>query len=64
MRKLNIFTPIKPKSTYYLKPYEQMIYPGQRVHADMKVIFLKYIADPELRLFHTLPLMNFRVYAS
>ena len=51
MRKLNMFTPTKPKSTYHPKPYEQMTYPGQRVQVDVKVVPHKCIADTELRLF-------------
>lgn len=51
MRKLGMFTPKKEKKKYIPKPYEQMTYPGQRVQVDVKVVPLKCIAVPGLRLF-------------
>lgn len=51
MRKMGMFPPQKPKSTYKPKPYEQMTYAGQRVQIDVKVVPRRCIADPELRLF-------------
>ena len=51
MRKMGMFSGKKPKNTYKPKPYEQMIYPGQRVQIDVKVVPRRCIADPELRLF-------------
>ena len=46
-----MFPQEKPRTTYKPKPYEQMIYPGQRVQIDVKVVPRRCIADPELRLF-------------
>ena len=51
MRKLGLFPQPEPKPTYKPKPYEQMTYPGQRVQVDVKVVPLRCIANPELRLF-------------
>ena len=51
MRKMVMFPQEKPRKTYIPKPYEQMIYPGQRVQIDVKVVPRRCIADPELRLF-------------
>ena len=51
MRKMGLFAPQKPKSTYKPKPYEQMTHPGQRVQIDVKVVPRRCIANPELRLF-------------
>lgn len=51
MRRLGMFAPPKPKKKYVPKPYEQMLYPGQRVQIDVKVVPKTCIADPELRLF-------------
>lgn len=51
MRKLGMFTTKKEKKEYTPKPYEQMTYPGQRIQVDVKVVPLKCIAVPELRLF-------------
>lgn len=51
MRKLGMFPAQKPCKTYRPKPYEQMLYPGQRVQIDVKVVPRACIADPELRLF-------------
>ena len=51
MRKLGMFPPAKPKTTYKPKPYEQMTYPGQRVQIDVKVVPRRCITDPVLRLF-------------
>ena len=51
MRKLCMFPPAKPKTTYKPKPYEQMQYPGQRVQVDVKVVPRHCIADPELKLY-------------
>lgn len=54
MRKLGMFPQGEKKKPYVPKPYEQMTYPGQRIQVDVKVVPLKCIADPELRLFqHT-----------
>ena len=51
MQKLGMFTPQKEKKKYTPKPYEQMTYPGQRIQVDVKVVPLKCITVPELRLF-------------
>lgn len=51
MRKLGMFTSKKEKKKYTPKPYEQMTYPGQRIQVDVKVVPLKCITAPELRLF-------------
>ncbi len=51
MRKLGMFPPAKPKTTYKPKPYEQMQYPGQRVQVDVKVVPRRCIANPELKLY-------------
>ena len=51
MRKLGLFPAAEKKKAYKPKPYEQMIYPGQRVQVDVKVVPRKCMADPELRLF-------------
>lgn len=51
MRKLGMF-PSKQKGKKYIpKPYEQMTHPGERIQIDVKVVPLKCIAVPELRLF-------------
>ncbi len=51
MRKLGMFPQPKPKTPYKAKPYEQMQYPGQRVQVDVKVVPLKYLANPDERLY-------------
>ena len=51
MRKLGLFPQAEKKPVYKPKPYEQMIYPGQRVQVDVKVVPRRCIADPELRLY-------------
>ena len=51
MRKLGLFSQSEPKLAYKPKPYEQMTYLGQRVQVDVKVVPLRCIANPELRLF-------------
>jgi transposase InsO family protein len=51
MRKLGMFAAKKPRKAHKPKPYEQMLYPGQRVQIDVKVVPRACIADPELRLF-------------
>ena len=51
MRKLGMFLAKKPRKAYRPKPYEQMLYPGQRVQIDVKVVPRACIANPELRLF-------------
>ena len=51
MRKLGMFPVSEKKKAYKPKPYEQMTYPGQRVQVDVKVVPLRCIAVPELRLY-------------
>lgn len=51
MRRLGMFPQAGKKKTAKPKPYEQMTYPGQRVQVDVKVVPLRCIADPELRLY-------------
>lgn len=51
MRRLGMFPQADKKKTAKPKPYEQMTYPGQRVQVDVKVVPLRCIADPELRLY-------------
>lgn len=51
MKRMGMLPKEKPKKKYTPKPYEQMTYPGQRIHVDVKVVPRSCIADPELRLF-------------
>lgn len=51
MRRLGMFPQAGKKKTAKPKPYEQMTSPGQRVQVDVKVVPLRCIADPELRLY-------------
>lgn len=51
MRRLGMFAPPKGKKKYSPKPYEAMLYPGQRVQVDVKVVPRACIADPQLRLY-------------
>ena len=51
MRKLGLFPPASKKEIYHPKHYEQMTYPGQRVQVDVKIVPLRCVADPELRLY-------------
>lgn len=51
MRKLGMFPPQKSKKKYVPKPYEQMLYPGQKIQIDVKVVPRKCIANTEIRLF-------------
>jgi len=51
MRRLGMFAKKKQKPQYKPKPYEQMLYPGQRVQIDVKAVPKRCIADHELRLF-------------
>ena len=51
MRRLGMFPPPKQKKSYKPKPYEQMIYPGQRVQIDVKVVPLNCLANSEERLY-------------
>jgi transposase InsO family protein len=51
MRRLGMFPESKVKKPYIPKPYEQMLYPGQRVQVDVKVVPRCCIANPHLRLF-------------
>ena len=51
MRKLGLFPQAKKRPTYKPKPYQQMIYPGQRIQVDVKVVPRRCITDPELRLY-------------
>ena len=51
----------REKTAYRPKPYQQMTYPGQRIQVDVKVLFRRCIADPELRLYQYsafIPLMT------
>ena len=41
----------KAKTHQKAKPYEQMQYPDQRVQVDVKVVPLKYLTNPEGRLY-------------
>ena len=38
MRRFDLFPKKKPQPKYKPKPYEQMVYPGQRVQVDVKVV--------------------------
>ena len=51
MRKLGLISPPKPHNSYVPKPYEQMIYPGQRVQIDVKVVPLNCLVDCSQRLY-------------
>ena len=51
MRKLGLFPPAAKRTPYKPKPYEQMIYPSQRVQVDVKVVPRKCIAETQLRLY-------------
>ena len=54
MRRLGPFPSASKKQAYQPKLYEQMTYPGQRVHVDVEEIPRKCIADSRLRLYqHT-----------
>jgi len=51
MRRLGMFPPPKKKKKYTPKPYEKMLYPGQRVQIDVKHVPKHCISDPELKLY-------------
>jgi transposase len=51
MRKLGMFPKAEAKKKYTPKPYEAMLYPGQRVQVDIKIVPRRCIADRELRLY-------------
>ncbi len=51
MRREGLTEPATKKKTYTPKPYEQMLYPGQRIQIDVKVVPRQCIADPELKLY-------------
>ncbi len=51
MRREHLTEPAVKKKTYKPKPYEQMLYPGQRIQIDVKVVPRSCIADPELKLY-------------
>ncbi len=51
MRKLGMFPTEKKRKVHRPKPYEKMLYPGQRVQIDMKVVPRACIANPQLPLF-------------
>ena len=58
-RKLEPFPAASKKKVYKPKPYEQMIYPGQRVQVDVKVVPRKCIADSQLRLYQYIAIDEF-----
>ncbi len=39
------------KTTYKPKPYEQMIYPGERIQIDVKFVLMNCLADQEKKLY-------------
>jgi transposase InsO family protein len=51
MRRLGLYPPPEPKKKVVPTPYEQMLYPGQRVQVDVKVVPRSCIADPDLKLY-------------
>ena len=51
MRREGLTEPATKKKTYTPKPYEQMLYPGQRIQIDVKVVPRQCIANPELKLY-------------
>lgn len=62
MRKLGMFPVMKKKKKYVPKPYQQMTYPGERVQIDVKVVPLRCIADPELKLYQYTAIDEFSRY--
>ena len=51
LHRLGMLPAAKKKKKYVAKPYQQMTHPGERVQIDVKVVPLRCIADPDLRLF-------------
>lgn len=51
MRKQGWTAQAEKKKPYKPKPYEQMLYPGQRVQIDVKVVPRRCIADSQLKLY-------------
>ena len=51
MRREGWLPQAEKKKSYKPKPYEQMLYPGQRIQIDVKVVPRRCIADPELKLY-------------
>ena len=51
MKKLSLLKALKPKNKYIPKPYEKMLYPGQRIQIDVKVVPRRCIADHLTKLY-------------
>ena len=51
LHRLGMLSAAKEKRKYVTKPYQQMTHPGERVQIDVKIVPLRCIADPSLRLF-------------
>lgn len=51
LHRLGMLPAAKEKRKYIPKPYQQMTHPGERVQIDVKVVPLRCIADPSLKLF-------------
>ena len=51
LHRLDMLPAVKEKRKYVAKPYEQMTHPGERVQIDVKVVPLRCIVDPSLKLF-------------
>ncbi len=51
MQRKGMFPKEKPKRKYIPKSYEQMRYPGERIQVDVKVVPIRCIANPGLRLY-------------
>lgn len=51
LHRLDMLPAAKEKRKYVAKPYQQMTHPGERIQVDVKVVPLRCIADPSLKLF-------------
>ena len=51
LHRLGMLPAAKEKRKYVAKPYQQMTHPGERIQVDVKVVPLRCIADPSLKLF-------------
>jgi len=51
LHRLNMLPAAKKKRKYVAKPYQQMTHPGERIQVDVKIVPLRCIADPSLKLF-------------
>ena len=51
LHRLDMLPAAKGKGKYVAKPYQQMTHPGERIQVDVKIVPLRCIADPDLKLF-------------